>query len=87
MSNLPISINNHSEIICQVTNHLFDRLQKSIEGNCSRLDELEGRVAKAAKKVEMLQDSKKVFVLFRMIFCELIFHLICRTVLTRIFQL
>ena len=65
MSNLPISINNHSEIICQVTNHLFDRLQKSIEGNCSRLDELDGRVAKAAKKVEMLQDSKKVFVLFR----------------------
>ena len=57
-------MNNQSDILCQVTNHLFDRLQKSIEGNCSRLDELDGRVAKAAKKVEMLQDSKKVCVLF-----------------------
>ena len=45
----------------QVTNHLFDRLQKNIEGNCRRLDGLDGRVALAAKKVEMLQDSKKVF--------------------------
>ena len=39
---------------------MFDRLQKSIEGSCSRLDAIDGRVAIAAKKVEMLQDSKKV---------------------------
>ena len=86
MSNLPISINNHSEIICQVTNHLFDRLQKSIEGNCSRLDELDGRVAKAAKKVEMLQDSKKVCVLFNR-YDIFLLEVIYRTVLTRILQL
>ena len=39
---------------------MFDRLQKSIDGSCSRLDAIDSRVAIAAKKVEMLQDSKKV---------------------------
>ena len=39
---------------------MFDRLQKNVEKNCIRLDQLDVRVESAAKKVELLRDSKKV---------------------------